>query len=58
MNSKWEEFHLQYPLIINLIEDGPIDLVWLQGDPVKDGHTELGLDGLLDFNSLNRKQTG
>ena len=42
--------YLEYPLVIDLIEDRPVDLVWFQGDPVKDGHTELCLDGFLDLN--------
>ena len=43
--------YLKYPLIIDLIEDGPIDLVWFKGHPVEDGHTELCLDGFLDLDS-------
>lgn len=48
--GKLKEFYLQYPLIIDLIEDGAVDLVRFQGDPVEDGHAELCLDGLLDLN--------
>lgn len=43
--------YLEYPLIINLIEDSPVDLVWFKGYPVEDRHTELCLDRFLDLNS-------
>lgn len=43
--------YLEYPLVVDLVEHGPVDLVRLQGHPVKDGHPELGLDGFLDLNS-------
>lgn len=46
-----EDSYLEYPLIINLIEDSPVDLIGFQGYPVKDRHTELCLDGFLDLNS-------
>lgn len=42
--------HLEYPLVIDLVEDGPVDLVGFQGHPVEDGHAELGFDGFLDLN--------
>lgn len=43
--------YLEYPLIVNLIEDSPVDLVWFKGYPVEDRHTKLCLDGFLDLNS-------
>lgn len=43
--------YLEYPLVIDLIEDSPVDLVWFEGYPVEDGHTELCLDRFLDLNS-------
>lgn len=39
--------YLQDGLIINVIEDGPVDLTWLQGNPVQHWHPELGLDWFL-----------
>lgn len=47
----FEKTHLQDPLIVNLVEDGAVDLVWFERYPVEDGHPELCLDWLLDFNS-------
>ena len=41
---------LMYPqdgLVINVIEDCPVDLTRLQGDPVQHWQPELGLDRLL-----------
>lgn len=43
--------HLQHSLIIDLIEDGAVDLIGLQRRPVEHRQAELGLDGLLDSNS-------
>lgn len=43
---KWT--HLQHSLIIDLVEDGAVDLVGFQCCPVEDGQTELRLYGLLD----------
>lgn len=43
--------HLQHTLIINLIENGAVDLVGLQSRPVKNRQAELGLDWLLDPDS-------
>lgn len=45
--------YLQYPLIINLVEDGAIDLVGLQCHPVKYRHAELGFDWLLNFHGCS-----
>lgn len=43
--------YLEDALVVDLVEDGAVDLVGLQGHPVEDGHAELGLDGLLDLHS-------
>lgn len=45
--------YLQHTLIINFIEDRAIDLIGLQGCPVKHRQAELGLDWLLDSNSCS-----
>lgn len=39
--------HLQHLLVVQLGEDGAVDLARLQCHPVEDGHAELGLDRLL-----------
>lgn len=50
--------HLQDPLVVDLVEDGAVDLVGLQRHPVEDGHPELCLDWLLDFNGcVGRKDS-
>lgn len=43
--------YLEDTLVVDLVEDGAVDLVGLQGHPVEHGHAELGLDGLLDLHS-------
>ena len=43
--------HLQHTFIIYLIEDRAIDLIGLQGRPVKHRQAEFGLDRLLDSDS-------
>lgn len=43
--------HLQDGLVIHVIEDCAIDLAGFQCHPVQHWHSELGLDGLLDFDS-------
>lgn len=48
--------YLQYPLVVDLVKDGPVDLVGFQGYPVEDGHTELSLDWFLDLNSWTGTQ--
>lgn len=40
--------YLKYTFVINLIEDCAVDLIGLQGRPVKHRQAELGLDGLLN----------
>lgn len=50
--------HLQDPLVVDFVEDGAVDLVGLERHPVEDGHPELCLDWLLDFNSyVGRKKS-
>lgn len=44
-------WHLEDALVVDLVEDGAVDLVGLQRHPVEHGHAELGLDGLLDLHS-------
>lgn len=46
-----EQGHLEDALVVDLVEDGAVDLVGLQGHPVEHRHAELGLDGLLDLHS-------
>lgn len=43
--------HLQHTFIVNLIEDCAIDLIGLQGRPIKHRQAEFGLDRLLDSDS-------
>lgn len=49
--------HLQHSLIVDLVEDGAVDLIGLQCRPVKHGEAELGLDGLLDSNGCEVEMT-
>lgn len=42
--------YLQDALVVNLIEDGAVDLVGFKGNPVEHRHPELSLDGLLNLN--------
>lgn len=43
--------NLQDGLIVNVIEDGSVDLAGLQGHPVQDWQPELCLDWLLYLHS-------
>lgn len=42
-------YYLQDCLIVDVVEDSPVDLTWLQGNPVQHRHPKLGLDWLLDL---------
>lgn len=44
-------FNLQDGLIVNVVEDGPVDLTRLQGNPVQHRHPKLCLDRLLYLHS-------
>lgn len=47
--------YLQDLLIIEFIEDSPIDLVGFQSHPVEGRHTEFGLYWFLDSDSFQKK---
>lgn len=41
--------YLQDGLIVDIIEDGSVDLTWLQCNPIQHWHSELGLNWFLDL---------
>lgn len=47
--------HLQDSLVVDVVKDSPVDLVWFEGNPVEDGHSEFCLDGFLDLYSWEEK---
>lgn len=52
-------FNLQDGLIVNVVEDGPVDLTRLQGNPVQHRHPKLCLYWLLYLHSCTAgRQTG
>lgn len=48
------QYHLKHTLIIDLVEDGAIDLVGFQCSPVEDRKAELGFYGFLDAYGYER----
>lgn len=49
--------HLEHTLIIDLAEDGAIDLVGFQCSPVEDREAELGFYGFLNAYGYRIKRT-
>lgn len=48
--------YLENGLIVHVVENSPVDLTGLQGDPVQHRHPELGLDRLLYLHRCQEKR--